>query len=154
MTATTNVQLVRNDGSASFNLKCESVEVNVGNNLVARAILSAAGDIAGADPVLNTETYQLTGVTLADVDDADFPTSLADSAIPDSDNNQQMESALRSATKEWGPDGSNGFDQLKWNDQSIGIVITSYSATESATQPKPGVFTVNMELTHISIYVG
>lgn len=174
MTQKTQVRLVRNDandGNAStasnqwFNLKCESVESNLGNNMVARAILSAAGDLAGADPVLNTETYQLTGVTLAEIDASDYPDDktswyqTTDSqgntqTIPSSDHEQRMEAALRHATKEWGPDTSNGFDQLVWNDQSIDVVITSFSATENATQPQPGIYTVNMELTHIDVYVG
>lgn len=163
MTTTTEVQLTKNDGSEEFNLKCESVEVNVGNNLVARAILSAAGDLAGADPVLNTETYQLTNIHIRDVDDSDFPESRVPTTtdesgntvtIPDSENNEQMEAALRAASKEWGPDTSDGFDQLKWNNQSIDIVITSYSAVESATQPAPGQYTVNMEVTHVDVYVG
>lgn len=163
MTQTTNVQLTKNDGAEEFNLKCEAVEVNLGNSLIARAILSAAGDLVGSDPVLNTETYQLIGVSIADVDDTDFPegrvpTTVDESGntltIPDSDNEQQMEAALRAASKEWGPDASDGFDQLKWNDQSLSMTITSYSATEHASQPKPGVYTVNMELTHIDVYVG
>lgn len=174
MTQKTQVRLVRNDADDSnaskednawFNLKCESVEVNVGNSLVARAILSAAGDLAGADPVLNTETYQLTGITLADVDAEDYPdddsssftttdSTGVDQNIPSTDHEQRMESALRHAAKEWGPDGSNGLDQLVWNDQSIGVVITSYSAVESAEQPKPGIYTINMELTHVDVYVG
>lgn len=174
MTQKTEVRLVRNDANDSnsptannqwFNLKCEAVEPNVGNNIVARAILSAAGDLAGADPVLNTETYQLTGVTLADVDANDYPddkTSWYETTdsqgntltIPSSDHEQRMEAALRHAAKEWGPDGSNGFDQLVWNDQSISVVITSFSATEHATQPKPGIYTANIELTHVDVYVG
>lgn len=154
MTQTTDVRLQKNDGTEEFNLKCEAVEVNVGNNIVARAILSAAGDIAGADPVLNTETYQLTGITIADVDDTDFPEGRADSAVPDSDDEQQMETALRNAAKEWGPDASSGFDKLIWKDQTIDVVITSYSATEHATKPQQGIYTVNMELTHIDVYVG
>lgn len=174
MTEKTNVRLVRNDANDSnaptdanqwFNLKCENVEVNVGNNLVSRAILSAAGDLAGADPVLNTETYQLSGITLGDVDADDYPDDNTDAfettdsqgntvTIPESNHEQRMESALRHASKEWGPDSSNGFDQLVWNDQSIDVVITSYSATESATQPIPGIYTINMELTHVDVYVG
>lgn len=174
MTDKTNVRLVRNDANDSnassdsnqwFNLKCENVEVNVGNNLVARAILSAAGDLAGADPVLNTETYQLSGITLGDIDASDYPDDNTDAfettdsqgntvTIPASNHEQRMESALRHASKEWGPDASNGFDQLVWNDQSIDVVITSYSATESATQPIPGIYTINMELTHVDVYVG
>lgn len=174
MTQKTNVRLVRNDANDSnastnanqwFNLKCENVEVNIGNNMVARAILSAAGDLAGADPVLNTETYQLTGITLGDIDDSDYPDDNTDAfqttdsqgntlTIPSTDHEQRMEAALRAASKEWGPDASNGFDQLIWNDQSIDVVITSYTATESATQPTSGIYTINMELTHVSVYVG
>jgi len=163
MTVTTNVRLVKNDGSEEFNLKCEAIEVNVGNNVVARAILSAAGDLAGADPVLNTETYQLTGLRIADVDSSDYPSGRVPETtdedgntvtIPTSDDDQRMEAALRSAAKEWGPDATNGFDQLKWNDQSIDIIITSYGATESATQPTVGQYIVNMELTHVDVYVG
>jgi hypothetical protein len=164
MTQTTNVRIVRNDGNSEFNLKCEAVESNVGNNMVARAILSAAGDMAGADPVINTETYQLTGIRLADIDDGDYPeesgwftTTDADGntkTIPSSDHEQRMEAALRHATKEWGPDASNNFDQLIWNDQSIDVVITSFSGTEHATQPAPGQYTANMELTHVDVYVG
>jgi len=174
MTETTNVHLVRNDADTSsppsasnqwFNLKCESVEPNVGNNMVARAILSAVGDLAGADPVLNTETYQLTGIRLADIDASDYPddkTSWYETndstgttqTIPSTDHNQRMEAALRHATKEWGPDGNQAFDQLVWNDQSIDVVITSYSGTENATQPVPGQYTLNMELTHVDVYVG
>lgn len=174
MTDLTNVRLVRNDANDSnpptsdnqwFNLKCEAVEPNVGNNMVARAILSAAGELAGADPVLNTETYQLSGIRLAGIDEGDYPndnTSWFESTdsqgntltIPQDDHEQRMEAALRSAAKEWGPDASGGFDQLVWNDQSINVVITSYSATESATQPAPGQYTLNLELTSIDVYVG
>lgn len=163
MTATTNVQLVKNDGTETFNLKCEGVQVKLGNNIVARSILSAAGDLAGADPVLNTETYQLKSVRISDVDDSDFPESRVPTTkdyagntktIPDTDNNQQMEAALRAAAKEWGPDGGDGFDQFIWNDQSISVVITSYSAREAAVDPKTGIFTVDIELTHIDAYVG
>lgn len=174
MTERTNIRLVRNDADDSqppsatnqwFNLKCESVEPKVGNNMIARAILSAAGDLAGADPVLNTETYQATNITLADIDSGDYPADktswyeTTDSqgntmTIPADDHEQRMEAALRHATKEWGPDASNGFDQLIWNDQSISVVITSYNATESAAQPKPGIYRVNLELTHVDVYVG
>lgn len=154
MTDTTDVQLVKNDGSETFNLKAESVEVNVSNNLVARAILSAAGDFAGADPVLNTEKYQVTGIMISDIDDSDFPTGRANGSIPNSENNERMESALRRAAKEWGPDTSDGFDQLKWNHQSIDVIITSYGATESAEQPRDNIFMADLELTHVDVYVG
>lgn len=173
MTETTGVQLVRNDGSLTFNLKCQQVEVNLGNNVVSRALLSAAGDVAGADPVLNNESYRLIGVTLAEVDSSDYPSDDGDwgntfqtipwktkdavgniQTIPASEDEQRMEAALRHAAKEWGPDVEDGFDQLVWNDQHLDVIITSYGATESAEQPKPGVYQVDIEVTHVDVYVG
>lgn len=174
MTETTNVRLVRNDANDSsnptssnqwFNLKCKTVDTQIGNNMVARAILSSAGDLAGGDPVLNTETYQLQGIRLAGVDAADYPDDKSswyettDSqgntlTIPQDNHEQRMEAALRHAAKEWGPDATNGFDQLVWNDQSIAVVITSISTTESASQPAPGQYMVDIELEHVDAYVG
>lgn len=164
MTSKTNVILEHHDADHTtgppsssnewFNLKVEEVEVSVGNSLIVRAILSASGDLAGADPVLNSEKYQVMGISLLDVDSGDYPDSLVPSGIPSSDHNQRMEAALRSAAKEWGPSLPNKIDTLYWNDQSIPIVITSYSARESGTDPRPGTFTADLELTHIDAYVG
>lgn len=164
---TTEVILARNSESSpydntdvAFFLKCENVEVSVGNNLVARAILSAAGDIAGADPVLNSVSYQLNGIRLQAISDDDYP----DKPINDAPNyysnmasdahNERMMVALKEATKQWGPDASDGLDKLVWGGQTIPVVITSFSAQESASEPKPDIYTVDIELTHISAYVG
>ena len=145
----------------AFFLKCEDVEVSVGNNLVARAILSAVGDIAGADPVLNSVTYQLTGIRLQAISDDDYPDEpINDSPsgyhddIPADDHNQRMMVALKEAAKQWGPNDNGDIDKLVWGGQSIPVVITSFSASEGATAPKPGVYTADIELTHISAYVG
>jgi len=150
MTETMGVRIQRNDGAQEFNLKCETVEVNLGNNLIARAILSTIGDlIAGADPVINTETYQLTGIMIQDVDPEDYPAALTDVS---GSEEQKMERALRSAAKQWGPDTSAKMDQLIWNGESIPVVITAYSAQESADDPRPGMYRATMELTHIDAY--
>ena len=153
MTEPMGVRLQKNTGSQEFNLKCETVEVNIGNNLIARAILSTLGQaIAAADPVIATETYQLTGVMIQDVDSSDYPSGLTDVS---GSEEKKMERALRTATKEWGPDargeGLNA-DKLIWNGEEIDVVITSYSAQESSEDPKPGVYRVSMELTHIDFY--
>lgn len=147
--------------SVAFFLKCEDVEVNVGNNLIARAILSAAGDIAGSDPVLNSVTYQLTGVFLQNVSPDDYPTEPINDAsthyyenVASDDHNQRMMIALKEAAKQWGPDADGDMDTLVWGGQKIPVVITSFSAVESATSPKPDIYQVDIELTHISAYVG
>jgi hypothetical protein len=145
----------------AFFLKCESVEVSVGNNLIARAILSAAGDIAGSDPVLNSVSYQLTGIKIQAVSPDDYPDEPLNDApsgyyddIPSDDHNQRMMVALKEASKQWGPDANGNIDQLVWGGQTIPVVITSFSATEQATSPKPDVYQADLELTHISAYVG
>lgn len=149
------------DRSQAFYMKAETVEVSVGNNLVARAVLSAAGDIAGSDPVLNSVSYQVTGIRLQGIEDDNYPDQpLADSPsgyhdnIDAGDHNQRMMVALKEASKQWGPSASGELDLLEWGGQEIPVVITSFSAQESATQPKPGVYTADLELTHISVYVG
>jgi len=145
----------------AFFLKCENVEVSVGNNLIARAILSAAGDIAGADPVLNSVTYQLTGVYLQAIEDEDYPDQPINDApsgyyadVAADDHNQRMMIALKEATKQWGPDANGDIDTLEWDGQYIPVVITSFSASESASSPKPGIYQADIEMTHISAYVG
>jgi hypothetical protein len=145
----------------AFFLKADSVEVSVGNNLIARAILSAAGDIAGSDPVLNSVSYQVTGIRLQAISDEDYPDEPLNQApsgyyddIPSDDHNQRMMVALKEAAKQWGPDSDGDIDQLVWGGQTIPVVITSFSATESASSPKPDVYEADMELTHISAYVG
>lgn len=149
----------------AFFLKCENVEVNVGNNLIARAILSAAGDIAGSDPVLNSVTYQLTGVYLQAISDEDYPDEPINQApteyyadVAAGDHNQRMMIALKEAAKQWGPDSNlakeNAMDTLEWDGQYIPVIITSFSASESASSPKPGIYQADIELTHISAYVG
>jgi len=149
------------DRSDAFYMKAETVEVSVGNNLVARAVLSAAGDIAGSDPVLNSVSYQVTGIRLQGIEDDNYPDQpLTDSPsgyhdnIDASDHNQRMMVALKEASKQWGPSANGKMDLLEWGGQEIPVVITSFSAQESSTQPKPGVYTADLELTHISVYVG
>jgi len=158
----TEVRLQKsNDRSVEFHLKAQDVEVSVGNNLVARAILSAVGDIAGADPVLNSVSYQVTGIKLQAINESDYPNQpLNDAAdiyyedIDSEDHNQRMMVALKEAAKQWGPSSDGSLDRLLWGGQTIPVVITSFSARESATEPRAGICTADLELTHISVYIG
>lgn len=141
-----------------FNLKVETVEVNVGNNMIARSILSTAGGLVGSDPILNTENYQLQAISIKDVDANDYPASLVPDTVPsDASHEQKMEAALRQAVKSWGPDGTNAdgerIDKLYWNGEQIRVVITDYGAREAAQEPRAGYYTSDMELTHIDAHV-
>lgn len=170
MTTISDVELVKasadkdttpDDGNGSenqwFSLKCEDIEVNVGNNMIARAILSSVGELVGADPILNTETYQVMGIKLYNVEETDYPNSLVPDTLPtDSTEEKKMESALRIATKSWGPAPDapgDTFDKLYWHGEPINVVITDYSARESASEPKPDNYTVDLELTHIDAHI-
>lgn len=169
MTTITDIKLVQasadyesapdNGGSENqwFSLKAEDVEVSVGNNMIARAILSSVGEMVGADPILNTEKYKVMGVKLYDVEESDYPSSLVPDTVPDdATKEKEMESALRLATKSWGPapdTAGDTFDKLIWHGEPINIVITDYSARESAEEPKPDNYTVDFELTHIDAHI-
>lgn len=151
MTENLDVRLTKNDGSEQYNLRCEKVKSKVSNGLITRSILSGLGDlIAGADPVLNTETYQLQQISIRNVDGDDYPNS----ATYNNDN-YGMENELRRSAKEWGPDLDNGFDTLYWDGREIGVVITDYSSEQSASEDGvPRVYTADIEVTHVSVYVG
>lgn len=151
MTDNLEVELRRNDGSEVFQLRCEKVKSKVGNSLITRSILSGLGDlIAGADPVLNTESYQLQNVLVRNVDASDYPNS----GVYANDN-YGMENELRRAAKEWGPDISDGFDELYWDGREINGVITDFSSEQSAAEDGvPRVYTCDIEITHVSVYVG
>lgn len=151
MTSGLEVSLTNDDGSETFQLRVEKVESKVSNGLITRSILSGLGDlVAGSDPVLNTETYKLQNVQIRNVDAADYPNSSSYT-----NDNYGMENELRRAAKEWGPSAAQGFDQLSWDGRTIDVVITDFSSAQSAVDDGvPKVYTVNMELTHVDVYVG
>lgn len=151
MTSGLDVRIEKADGSEVFKLRVEKVQSKVSNGLITRSILSGLGDlVAGSDPVLNTETYKLQNVLLRNVDPEDYPNSSSYS-----NHNYGMENELRRAAKEYGPSAAQGFDQLHWDGRSIDTVITDFSSDQSAAEDGvPKVYTVNMELTHVDVYVG
>lgn len=151
MTSGLEVKLEKADGSETFQLRTEKVESKVSNGLITRSILSGLGDlVAGSDPVLNTESYKLQNVQIRNVDAADYP-----NAGSYSDDNYGMENELRRAAKEWGPSAGQGFDQLKWDGRTIDIVITDFNSIQSAADDGvPKVYTANIQVTHVDVYVG
>jgi hypothetical protein len=151
MTSNLDIQIVKADGSEEFNLRVEKVQTKVSNGLITRSILSGLGDlVAGSDPVLNTETFKLQNVQLRNVDASDYPNSSSYS-----NHNYGMENELRRAAKEYGPSLAKGFDHLKWDGRTIDTVITDFSSNQSAVEDGvPRVYTCDIKLTHVDVYVG
>lgn len=151
MTSGLDVSLVKSDGSETFQLRTEKVQSKVSNGLITRSILSGLGDlVAGSDPVLNTETYKLQNVLIRNVDANDYPNSSSYS-----NDNYGMENELRRAAKEWGPSAAQGFDTLNWDGRTIDVVITDFTSDQKQSEDGvPRVYTVNMEVTHVDVYVG
>lgn len=154
----TEVTIVKNDGSETFNLRVESVEPNLSHNFAVRSIVSGIGGLAGKDPVLQKETYNIEG-RIQDMEAADYPNS-----GNYSDDDAGFETELRRAFKEWGPDSANGFDVLNWdtgfytgggsNPRVIDGLMTELSTPEDRSQDKARVYEFSMEWTHVDVYVG
>lgn len=148
MTSGLNTELRRNDGTETFQMKVTSVEPSITNNLAVRSIISAVGGLAGKDPVLNKETYQIDG-DIKGMEATDYPNSGSYS-----DHDYGYENELRRAAKEWGPDLSNGFDVFFWDGRTIEGVITDMSPREDRGQDKGRDYTFTMEFTHLDVYIG
>jgi hypothetical protein len=151
MTTGLDVSLTKADGTETFKLRTEKVTSKVSNGLVSRSILSGLGDlVAGSDPVLNTETYKLQNVRIRNVDASDYPNSSSYS-----NDNYGMENELRRAAKEYGPSLAQGFDTLNWDGRQIDVVITDFTSEQSQVEDGvPRVYTANIEVTHVDVYVG
>lgn len=148
MTDGLTVTLDRNDGSETFRLKVDSVEPTISNGLFTRSLISATGGLAGKDPILNKETYQITGDIKA-MEASDYPNSAGYS-----DDDRGMEIELRRASKEWGPDTTDGFDTMTWDGRVIEGVITEFSPREDRSSDIGRNYTFSMEFTHIDVYIG
>lgn len=148
MTTATNTALERNDGGELFILKVSHVEAVNAKNAYIKSITSAAGNLAGADPVLEKETYELTG-EVRGMDPGDYPNS---GTYADHDFGFAEE--LRRASKEWGPDLENGLDTFDWDGREIGVVITELRLEENPQETPEKQYTFTMELTAFDVYVG
>lgn len=148
----TATELVRNDGSETFTLKVNKVKTQVSNNVIIKSILSAVGGLAGANPVLSKEAYQLE-VVLKDVEAADYPNSGSYTTTPNT-HNYGMYNELRRAAREWGPTVADGFDQFKYDGRSIDVVISDLQLTENRNKDISRQWTGTLELVHYDVYIG
>lgn len=144
------VQLDRNDGSETFDLKASTVKTTVSNGLVTDSIVSALREVVGGKLVLDKETLVVEG-TIQDMDSDQYPNSGTYS-----DDDLGFERELNRAAKEWGFDSTDGFDTLTWGNRSaIDGVITQVDATENADDPElgAGAYEFTVEFTYLDAFI-
>lgn len=150
-----DVQLIRNDGTDTFNLKVSKWDRQIGNNIVTKGILGVAGDLSGKEVNIGFEKYTLDG-KLNNTQDGTYPTG---GNYPDIDLTQweratEKEMALAHAARVWGPDASDGFDTVEIGPRSLGAMISKLSTTENRSKTGPEQYSFTVELTHADVYVG
>lgn len=149
---TTDVSLKKNDGSETFVLRVTNVKYSNSQSVITRAILSATGGLAGADPVLSKETFKLS-IEIANTDAADYPNSGTYSSTPNTDNYGMYEE-LRRVANEWGPDSTDGLDTLEYDGRSVDVVISDLQLTEDIEQDPKREYSGTIEVTHFDVYIG
>lgn len=148
----TGLSLVKNDGTEEFVLRGSNVKLSVSNNVIIKSILSAVGGLAGANPVLSKETYQIS-VILKGVEAADYPNSGTYSVTPNT-HNYGMHNELARAAREWGPTTADGLDTLEYDGRSIDGVISDLQLSEDRTSDNQRQYTGTLEFTHFDVYIG
>lgn len=150
---TTDLTLVKNDGTETFTLKANNVKSTVSMGVVTKALLGAAASLSGGDPTLAKETYEINGV-IKDVDAGDYPNSGTYA-----DDDLGMSEELKRAAKEWKPTTSDGLNTMNY-DQGADLrgpvdgLLTEVSITEDRSADKPRDYTFTLEWTHYDVYVG
>jgi len=150
-----DVQLIRNDGTDSFNLKVSKWDRSIGNNIVTKGILGVAGDLSGKEVNIGFEKYSLDGA-IKNTQEGTYPTG---GNYPDIDLSTwaratEKEMALAHATRVWAPDTSDGFDTVEIGPRTLGVMISKLSTTENRSKDGPEQYTFTVELTHADVYVG
>jgi hypothetical protein len=144
---------VKADGTETFVLKANRVEVKLDNDLITRAAISTLNEIFGTNIVINTETYQITGEMKA-TEASHYPNSGAYS-----NDNYGFENELRRAAKEWGPDiiaaatSGGGLDEFRWDGRQITGMLTMYRAEENRDQDLAKEYGFDLEFTHIDAHI-
>lgn len=145
---TTDVSLVRNDGSEQFILKADRVEETVSNGFVSDSIISGVTrKTLGAKLVLELITYQV-DITIQGVEATDYPNSSSYT-----DHEWGMRQELRRASLHWGYTMADGFDTLEYRDLSANGVLTEYSPMEDTDQRQAGTFTATIEWTNFTEFI-
>jgi len=145
------VQLVRNDGSETFDFKATRVKNTTSNGLVTDTVISALREVIGGKLVLEKEEFIIEAI-IQDMDGSQYPNSGTYS-----DDSLGFERELQRAAKTWGWTASDGFDNLLWGGRSpLNGVITQVDTEENAEDETlgPGSYTVNVEFTYLDAFIG
>ena len=150
---TTNLVLVKNDGSEEFTLKASNVKSTISMGVVTKALLGATASLSGGEPTLSKETYEINGV-IRDVDASDYP-----NAGTYSDNDLGMSEELKRAAKQWSPTKADGLNTMKYDEGSnlrgaVDGLLTEVAITEDRNSDKPRDYSFTLEWTHYDVFVG
>lgn len=153
---TLDVKIVRNDGSEEIILKVSNVERSMKNNFVKKTIISGAGDLAGKDVGIGFENYSMQG-NIAEPDSDTYPASLVVPDFTGYPDSAAKESAVAQATREWGPDSNNGFDELVYGpyngDDAIFGIIGKWATTHDVASTQPWQFDFTFEWNHLDVLI-
>jgi len=151
-----SVRIVRNDGSETFRFKAERVETGVENGLITDSIISGASRaVAGGKLVLEIQRYNVDFVIQGMTPD-DYPNAAvydgSSVSTPDNDDYGFRDELMR-ASKEWGYDTTNGFDELVYDGRRISGVITAFDPSEDTSQRPARTYDATLEWTFLDAYV-
>lgn len=157
-TTALDAKIQKNDYSTSgeeFILKVNKWDRSIGNNVVAKGILSTAGDLAGKDVGIGFENYKLDG-KIVDTQAGTYPEGSPYPSVDETkwEKSTEKEMALAHASRAWGPDSSNGFDKLILGPRELGVIISKLATSENRSKTKAEHYTFTLELTHADVYVG
>lgn len=140
----TEVRLIRNDGSETFQLKAERVEMTTSNGFVTSSVISgASNEVLGSKLVLDMVTFQI-AIKIQGHEASDYPNS---SSYSDHDRGFARE--IRRASEQWGYTVSDDLDELYWDGRRVGGVITEVSVSEDVNQQMQRTYTGDIEFTHV-----
>jgi len=152
----TRVELRRNDGSETFNLKATRVESEISNGLVTDSIISGASrEVLGGKLVLDLRTFQI-DIDIQGMEAADYPNaSTYDGSSPERPDNDDygFRWELDRAALEWGWTTGDGFDELYYDGRTFNGVITNLSVDEDTESGKARTYTGTVEWTYLDAYV-
>jgi len=148
------VKLRRNNFESSgeeFVLTADRVDRNMSNNLVTRTVLGAAGDVAGKDINLDTESFTIGG-WIRSTDPDSYP-DYTDTDTSKWKHSTAKERALAEAVRRWGPTVGDGFDTLVWGPRERSGMLSSYRVTEDASSRPPEQYDITIEWTHTNVFI-
>lgn len=145
-----SVQIIKNDGSETFDFKAETVEYKADVGLVTNSVISALREVVGGKLVLENETIVVKGI-IKDMDGDQYPNNGTYA-----DDDLGFESELRRAHKEWGFTSGDGFDELSWGSRSnFDGIFTNIQITEDANDEEIGAgsYSFTLEWTYLDAFI-